>query len=490
MQRPHRLRLPDFAGRAATLPDSAESWRHLGREDKNAPILLLGIGPAACPPMPALVNAPKVYWLEAPQVLAALPASPPSAWQNLDEETALALARECSIFFYRPGLRLAPQFWSGLLARMELAIHPPLLKTAAPMAWLPGSASLLLHQELRAALQNAGYEVCETDIAGASLQEMSAAFAGHAPHLAISVNFRGLDANGSLFELLRANGVPLAIWLVDNPFNLLSGIPLPWWREAALFVTDNSFISPLRQYGAQNVHYLPLAAAPHFGRARPQPGGPLFVGRSAFPRKEKFFSGVRIDKNLLDQSFASLSRGETPDFHWWAARCHAPLWPGLAERQAALGAETCSRLRRAAWLSAALPCGLRIAGDAGWAELLPGAAIMPPVDYYGSLAALYAGAECCLNVTSLLLPQSLSQRHFDVWQAGGFLLSDATMGMEIFPDELTRPVTLAKAADFAAKLEDMRQKLAQKAELAAEWRQLILQKHQYSHRLEAMLAAF
>ena len=182
---------------------------------------------------------------------------------------------------------------------------------------------------------------------------------------------------------------------------------------------------------------------------------PLFVGRSAFPEKERFFAAASVPQ-ALEAEAATLLEASTgpqnaPHFFWWQDKLGGRLWPGYDVRRPGLGAERCAQANRRRWLLAAgadSVGGLRVIGDDGWKPLLPGTEILPPVDYYTALPEVYARAEAVLNVTSLLLPQSLSQRHFDVWASGGLLLSDATSGLKIFPVELTEPMPLAMKASF------------------------------------------
>jgi len=97
---------------------------------------------------------------------------------------------------------------------------------------------------------------------------------------------------------------------------------------------------------------------------------------------------------------------------------------------------------------------------------------------------MYASARCVVGATSPLLPRGLTQRHFDVWAAGGRLVSDATPGLELFPRELTAPITYKTPAHLAgavAALEEAGPGLAQA------WRELILNKHTYSHRIRTIL---
>ncbi|MDM8216808.1 glycosyltransferase, partial [Desulfovibrio piger] len=129
---------------------------------------------------------------------------------------------------------------------------------------------------------------------------------------------------------------------------------------------------------------------------------------------------------------------------------------------------------------------LRLVGDDGWRDVLPGAPVEPPVDYYAGLSELYAGSGAVLNVTSLLLPHSLSQRHFDAWAAHGLLLSDATPGLEIFPASLTDPMRLRRPADLAERLEAFAASPEKTEAFCAAWREELRARHSYARRLQTL----
>ena len=376
---------------------------------------------------------------------------------------------------------------------------------------LPGHDGQLLHQELRQALKACGLSpVLPMRVHWQPHADMHAVwrelFCQGKPRLLLSVNMRGLDAEGRVFHLCRDMGVPVALWLVDNPWHVLSALRLPWWREACIFVTDASFMPELAAAGARHVHHLPLAVAPHMWRAQeampaaPEKAEPLFVGRSAFPQKERFFAAASVPERLQNEALALLENNETPsggpNYFWWRQRLGGAAWPGFAVRGAGLGAEICARANRARWLRTLLEgragkCDgsggaerppLRIVGDAGWKALLPGADILPPVDYYAALPEWYARA-VTLNVTSLLLPHSLSQRHFDVWAAGGVLLSDATSGLDIFAPDMADAVRLDRPEDFWPRWDALRSRPAHARDLRLAWREHLRQGHEYTHRV-------
>ena len=575
-KRPQRVRLPDFSGRAVSLPHGPEAWTCRGRGDA---VLLLGLGPRMeaagldlTRSLPFLAGASAVFWLESPHMSNALEGwrkdaglppceSLPANWREVSVEQALALAAQCRCCFYTPGLRMDPDFWGPLLGGVDAAHACPqqCLHTTRPQAspeilpapqraslpsaaagrgrsWdnppsgkrgavlLPGNDGQLLHQELRSALAACGFgpvvEVLPQPFAGSgntdsgeSRPDSGDTFAARwssllqkgNPAFLLSVNLRGLDADGRIFQLCRALGIPVALWFVDNPWHVLSGVRLPWWRDAYIFATDAGFVESLRAEGAGRVYHLPLAVAPHMWRdpdgafaikKLPQEEPPLFVGRSAFPEKERFFAAASVPQALEAEAArlleASTGPQDAPHFFWWRSKLGGALWPGYDVRRPGLGAERCAQANRRRWLVAAgagKDGGPRIIGDEGWKALLPGAEILPPVDYYTALPEVYARAEAVLNVTSLLLPYSLSQRHFDVWASGGLLLSDATPGLDIFPAELTDPIRLRGPEDFMPRCAWFRAHPQEALDLRRAWREHLGARHGYEQRVQSIIEA-
>lgn len=519
--RPKRVCLPDFFGRSMSLPDGPEAWSCRGKGDA---VLLLGLGPGQPWQLPFVAGASAVYWLESPHTASAVRAGKaqaglescqplPESWREVTTQEAVAVAATCRCYVYTPGLRLDPHFWGALLGSVDAA------QSAALPAWeravnsgrpvlLPGNDGQLLHQELRHALALCGLGPVLENLpqplpaAGGHSTTGDDAFAanwqnflqGSRPRFLLSVNLRGLDAEGRIFHLCRALGIPVALWFVDNPWHVLSGVRLPWWQHAHIYVTDASFVDGLKEQGARHVYHLPLAVAPHMWRelaGLPRVSlPPLFVGRSAFPEKERFFAAASVPPELEAEAAALLARStgpqDAPHFFWWQARLGGSLWPGYDVRRPGLGAERCAQANRTRWLLAGGACqpnGLRVIGDEGWKTLLPGAHIAPPVDYYTALPGCYAQAQAVLNITSLLLPHSLSQRHFDVWASGGLLLSDATRGLHIFPDTLVEPMRLQGPEAFVDRWAWFQAHPADDLDLRHAWREHLRAAHGYEHRI-------
>ena len=503
-KRPARATAVDELGRVQSLPAGPGDFRPLCGSGPKLVLLGLGPEPEALPGLFPTCNT--VHYLESPSLTEHLGpewrARIPATFREIAPSELPALARSGSkLLFYAPGQRLHPSFWSPLLARVQLAILEQAPKPQPRLAWLPGGPSALLRLELREALETLGYQVRTSTDAGGELDtaaQRSLLAGGECPALLLSINFCGLDPLGEAYHLLRAAGAQVAVWCVDNPLHLLSGLKSPFWRAVPLFVTDAWFVEPLRRLGACSVSHLPLAARASALATPPLPGDPdlanslLFVGRSAFPEKGGFFAGCRLPQDIWGQAQAMLALGERPDFGWWLPRLGiTQLWPGAAVRQAGFGAEETGQAWRTLCLThaqAALGSQLTVYGDDGWNSLLPtGTDLRPPVDYYIALPGLVGSAACCLNLTSPLLPHGLTQRHFDTWAWGGMLLSDATPGLDIFPAELTREMTFRAPEHLAERFRALTGQRSLRRDLCSAWRDLLRREHTYVHRLERLL---
>ena len=160
-------------------------------------------------------------------------------------------------------MRLFPSFWGPLTARCrwrKIAVAG----TPAPerSAIVPASRDDLLAPEVCAGFAEAGATVRPDFRPETWARPCPSLLRDHRPKLLFSINGKGLDPHGEVFHLLEAAGVPVVIWCVDNPFNLLSGLASPFWKRAWLCVTDASFAGPLHEHGARRVLHLPLAAWP------------------------------------------------------------------------------------------------------------------------------------------------------------------------------------------------------------------------------------
>ena len=429
----------------------------------------------------------RVEYMECPaffeQAGEAWRAAIPAEWRRVE---GFDPARERTIILYGSAMQLFPSFWGPVTAALALPRPAGRSEGAGRVALVPAEQSRLIAPEAARALADEGFEV-----RAVTPGDLVPVLEQCRPEIFLSINFAGLDPYGAAQAVLERAGVPVAVWCVDNPFHSLSGVKTNVWKNLHLFVTDSWFVEPLERHGAKSVHHLPLAANPDFFRARPDrpdlQDKLLFVGRSEFPDKKAFFAGITVPDEAWAEATSMLARGERPDFGWWASRLGVEkLWPGREARRPGYGAEQSGQAWRSMVIREAAQGGnLAVCGDEGWRSLVDAPfALLPPVDYYGPLAAMYASARYVVGAVSPLLPHGLTQRHFDVWAAGGCLLTDATPGLCIFPEELTRPVTYHTASEIPALACRL---LSGRSGLIQAWRDLIEREHTYGHRIRSIL---
>lgn len=404
-------------------------------------------------------------------------------------------ARDLEIVFYQPGLRYFPEFWAPLLAGLRLG------RNMAPSGAGQTGRVLVFGDQQTLLVPEICWELEQKKLKPVLLPDrldpalLADVLMRLEPDLAISVNLRGLDAFGQNHALLSAMDIPLAIWFVDNPFLLLTRLKSHSWKKAFIFVTDHWFVRPLLNHGAVNISHLPLAAGPGFF----QPGRKkihelekriVFVGRTSFPGHRSFFSGTGLDQSLWTQAEELMLTGCRPDFSWWLTMSAVDrLWPGNQARPAGLGADKSGL----AWKTTCLQTladtySLTVYGNQVWQKLLPqNTDLRPEVDYYGPLASIYASAAVCLNLTNMLLPYGLTQRHFDVWAARGFLITDYTPGLDIFPKELTREIAFQRPEELARLIDSTASRPKLKKEISEAFYQMIRKEHTYAQRIETIL---
>ncbi|MBG0789847.1 MAG: glycosyltransferase [Desulfovibrionaceae bacterium] len=503
MHRPRHLTVEDELGLEKSMPAAVDrfEWTDAPASGR-APVVFLGLGPEP-EKLPEWFDLPdrEIRFLECPAF-----ARQVDGWQRrvpanfrpmADDEFTRDLAAGARVVRYLPAHRAFPSYFAPLSAR--LALRAADLQKRGRTAWIPASGDDLLCRELAQALRGAGYEVDLIDHEpperhpGRVLPEL---LAQGVPDLFLSVNFKGLDPFGLGHAILREAGVQVGIWLVDNPFNLLTAVKSGYWKCAKLFVTDHSFIGPLIGEGARWATHLPLAASPALfesGGVLPENAQGLkdrliFVGRSEFPDRDRFFAGITVPPELADRVNADAD-GRRFDYHWWRDRTRiARLWPGNAVRAVGAGAEWAGRKWKLDCLRAA--GRIVVFGDPGWQGLANhGADLRGPVDYYAHLPAVYRAAAATLNVTGMQLPAGLTQRHFDVWCAGGFLISDANPGLNIFPPELVDPIRFTRPGDIRDLFLRHREETQAKRELRAAWKECVLADHTYADRVRTIIAA-
>ncbi|MFN2342078.1 MAG: DUF3880 domain-containing protein [Desulfonatronovibrio sp.] len=399
--------------------------------------------------------------------------------------------KELEIILYLPGLKSFPSFWSQILAKIKTGFYKPEAgPTKSSTIFVFGNEKSLLIPEICWEIEMLGMKplLIPPETGPDDLKRILEQIR---PCMSISVNLQGMDTYGENFAILKQLSIPAVLWLVDNPFHLLTKIKSRFWTQAHIFVTDHWFINPLRKLGAQKVYHLPLAAGPGFFRPRiPQhdliKDRAVFVGRSSFPENKSFFAAAVRNENLEVQARQLINQGHRPDFSWWAKKLKVGFWPENKVRDIGLGADISSQLWKKQFLEVlARKHSLTIFGDSGWKELLPqGFDIREEVDYYGPLASIYSSAKYVVNLTSMLLPWGLTQRHFDVWAARGFLITDKTQGLDIFPQDLVQKICFSNPDQMLRLVDTIDNNDKINAQLTSDFRDLIKKRHTYRNRLE------
>ncbi|WP_462325366.1 glycosyltransferase family protein [Desulfoplanes sp.] len=493
--RPTRVKTQNELGKTRTLPGITNAFKRTGH-GKDHIFLGLGPTPEALPDMQGLPD--KTWFIECDQFWDQMDQDwherIPSSFQRIfSKELTPERLSTSTLWTYTPGERLFPSFWGPILARVRLALDPSPRPPQTDVVLLPCSPNGLIAPELARAFERIGVQpvLIPEDITTDQLADLLSRIS---PTLFVSLNLAGLDSYGSHYHLLRQAGADVMAWMVDNPFHILGKCQGNFWKDIPLGVTDDWFIRPLRDLGGKPFH-LPLATDPGFFKPSGQSDNhdtPLvtFVGRTSFPRKQGFFAGTSLDAPLLETARRDIMQGKRRDVAWWIDRLGITnFWPGHAIRNAGLGAEETALAWRTTCLEQAAACtDLTIVGDTAWENHLSHPFTLHPLlDYYGPLSAWYTGAAITLNMTSMLLPHGLTQRNFDVWASGGFLITDTTPGQHIFPEKLCAPVSFRSPHELPPLIRRFTHESQEKTDLRAAWQNEILAHHTYDHRVQKIL---
>ncbi|SMF05919.1 CgeB family protein [Desulfovibrio gilichinskyi] len=491
MQRPQRIRIKNESGKLQSLPDGKEYFQELGG---SGDILFLGIGPNPDLLTEFFPDESYYYYIECPEYEKQIPSllALPAKFKKIQSYDATFFNKNSfRLILYTPNKRLFPSFWEPITSKLTLNKTEICSKIQSKSVWIPGNDHSLLVPEISKAFARADftYRVIAPD---AMRRNMLSLLKQELPEIVFSINFNGLDNSGETFFLLREAGVKVVVWMVDNPFHVISGIKSAYWKEVPMLITDDWFIKPLRKLGATKIGHLPLATDPDIFN----PNVPLypgldnrivFAGRSSFPKKVKFFAGCEFSSKDERDAVYAINSGIKPNFEWWINRDDiTSFWPEPNVRSSGFRAEQTGTIWRTETLKFA-GSNLTVFGDEGWRELLPDVDLRKPIDYYTVLPAVYTNSAIVLNMTSPLLPNGLTQRNFDVWAAGGFLLTDQTPGLSIFPEELVKECSFSTPSELPELCDKYLADPQRRIELSKKWREVILKDHTYQNRIRNIL---
>lgn len=462
-------------------------------------ILLLGLGCCLEDILPCCQNKENIFFIESPQFSDRQFFAVPKNFRQLSETELLQsispeFTEQTDILLYKQNLQLFPRFWNKILIALRNRVMPQISSPKKDRRiFLSGSKNDLLHKELVQTISDMGY--IPQELGNASVQEILELADRNPPSLYLSINAQSLDKNGIIAEFLRQNNIPLALWFVDNPWNILSDFSQDWWKDCPIFLTDFSFAPKLSEEGAKKLYPLPLASHSLPAAYQNLPEIPLFfVGNSAFANKQQYFSGCRLEHDFEQQLYACVKKSlenkkELPSFHAIQQTLIPAegLWLNKKQRLVSYAAAKADLFARKLWLEGLSPL-ISIMGDNAWQDILQTPhTFYAPVNYYSELPSYYRSAFFTLNLTSLLMPGNLSQRHFDVWKHHGFLLSSPSPGMNIFTSDLVSQITVRNPQDCLDRLEFLLTNPNQKKDIQNTMQNDISQNHTYKHRLQRIL---
>jgi spore maturation protein CgeB len=403
----------------------------------------------------------------------------------------------------------------GGYAALRARIVRPRFATAPPKVLLLGRP-YFLYREIADALSRLGvpWRRVETGRGDAGeervVADILAAVADFGPDMALTVNHLGLDREGRLAGLFADIGLPLASWFVDSPRLILHDYAAVATPGTMVFSYDADALPQLRALGFSHVAWLPLATDPYVfrpaadaGEARPWQADASFVGASMVAQARDALARLAPSPALAAAlaaaatDFAASPEKSARDFlHAHAATARA--FAALPTAQARLNAELAltweaTKGYRHACVRELLPFAPRIAGDADWETVLPGAGkrwqMAGPLDYYADLPGFYAHSAVNLNCTSLQMKGAVNQRVFDAPAAGGFVLTDAREQLDALFVPGREAVVYTAPGEIAGLVCHYLRHPGERTRIVAAARKRVLAAHTYEQRLTTLLAA-
>jgi spore maturation protein CgeB len=297
-----------------------------------------------------------------------------------------------------------------------------------------------------------------------------------------------------LAQLLDRFEIPLASWFVDHPMLILGGAGGNATQQTKIFTFERQSMAWLQQQGYGEPTYLPTASNERFFRpdrvrrdlaeelrhpltfagdswwskARAEPPRPLRQ------KAEEFWRQHRVARDTLGNELETQLK----------SACGTAFDPYELGQVVVAEASMRSRQRFATALRA---LGLRVHGDAAWAQLVPGIELKPYLPYDSALPALFVASAINANVTADQMPTAVNQRVWDVPAVGGFLLTDAQEdALMAFREgeEIVVYRSFEEAVDLARfylARPELRRAIAERGRARVE------QAHRYTNRLQTVV---
>jgi len=319
------------------------------------------------------------------------------------------------------------------------------------------------------------------------------------PDLVLSVNMKGIDGSGILCELTERNGIPVAVWFVDDPRPILLHQQKFVNSNIFAFCWEKNYLPFLKKCGFAKAEYLPLATDPD----RFITDGPRiraarlgFVGSSMGKDFLQEIASKFLWRSELDPLVRTVARmlitDKTCDVLSEVRKICTDMsidYPYSDQRNdiwfQSYIIHTASMLKRKSLVEHLKIRNLELFGDPhGWNQLIGNSVVChPDIDYRTQLASVYRSIIINVNSTSCQMASAVNQRVFDIPACGGFVVSDSQTDIfELFStdeivtydslDELTEKI------DYYSEHEKERQNISFRA------RMHIISEHTVKNRLQ------
>ena len=378
-------------------------------------------------------------------------------------------------------------------SQLKSALGYPKLNTDSIVCAILGN-QYHLQKECARTLKNLGHTPISIPIqesAPSMMRETLQTLIEHKPDMLLAINHLGFDDGNTLGNLIDECEIPTAVWYCDNPLVILGNNPIPATKMTSLFIWESNYISTLKENGAQDIHYLPLATDPSvFSPSnRPVTRECCFVGCSMESAIDKYFSRLTIRGTQVAHQLAKKQQTDrTLDPRKTIKELYPEIEPTELWNLMAAGCWQGTADYRTELLGHLNQAKLTVIGDDGWSNILPDATYEGFVPYGPQIAEIYETSTININATSLQMATAINQRVFDVPAAGGFLLTDGQSDVAQHFDLGKEVITyssgdeLADLTDYYLQNETQRQTIIQNAQTR------ISREHLYEHRLEFLVS--
>ncbi len=327
------------------------------------------------------------------------------------------------------------------------------------------------------------------------------------PSVIVSVNMKGIDANGVFEGITRSLGIPTVVWFVDDPRRIVAQ-PLPTSprrisQNIMAACWEKAYIPWLERTGFSKTLHLPLATDPSLFQTAATPSPSIGLGFAGTAMVDAFAGKIK-EKFLWSESLAALADLASErlladsqfDIDASLTDCANSLSISLpfsdAKNRSWLCAHiihTASMKKRKRIVGGLLSEGIETFGDeAGWKSLLgPSVKTHPDIDYRRGLGDCYRSIRINVNITSCQMPTAVNQRVFDVPCAGSLVISDAQKDIYDLFEVDKEAILYESLEELKDKIRFYRVHETERRNIIAAAQKRILSEHTYAKRIGDMM---